>query len=197
MNRILSVLILFCFSTSFGQSLSPNESLLTMSEYQYQYYSKIREKLLKDEYENMLVKLIVLPSFQAEYSFRIVKKENEFFGIVILPDENIWYSKDSENLSVKSYISPIKNEGIQLIFTYLDQILSKTKYPEKINYTTDGVRYILSKNNKSGTFRTGDNFPDFYIIKIFEKMVHQIIKEEEVFLTKEEIEELKVRIVEK
>lgn len=186
-----TLLMLFFISFSFGQNLRPNESILTMPEYEFNYYLKIRNKLLKDNYKDTKLKLIVLPSFKPEYTFRIIRSENEYYGVVTIADENIWYSKDIENLKINEFTSLIKNEYAELILNNLNEILSKTQYTEILNFTTDGIRFIISNNDKSGTFRSGDNFSDYYIIKILENIIEQTIQEKDVFLTKSEIEKLK------
>jgi hypothetical protein len=186
--------MLLYFSNSFGQNLNPNMSILDMPEYQYNYYSKIRKKLLKNNYENTVFQLVVLPSFQPEYILRIVKSDNKYYGIITKADENIWYSKNFEILDSNTYISLMKSEDIELLSKSIEQILSKTQYSETTNYATDGIRYILSNNSKSGTFRTGDNFMYFYCIRILENLITKIINDEEAFLNEEEIKELKSKI---
>ncbi|GEM_PF-2723637 len=179
--------ILLVISNSFGQNIKPNESLLTMADYQFKYYSKIRNTLLKDNYNNTILYFIVLPSFKAEFTFRIVKSKGENYGVVTRATENIWYSKDVENLDVKKFTSLMKSEDVDLLLKSSELILSKAEYTNDLNFTVDGVSYVLANNNKSGTFRTGDKISYYHVIKSLERIIEQIINEEDVSLDESEI----------
>lgn len=192
MIRILLTFIVISinFTFSFGQNLNPNESILTMPESHFNYHTKIRSKLLKDNYKNTFLKLIVLPSFQSEYSLRVVKSNNEFYGIVTKVDENIWYAKDYEKLKVEEFTSQINNDIIELLLKTSDIILSKTQYSDINNFATDGVSFVFANQSKSGTFRTGDNFKDFEFIRILERLIENIISQNEFNLNETEIQYL-------
>ena len=192
MIRILLTFIIISinFTFSFGQNLNPNESILTMPESLFNYYTKVRNKLLKDNYKNTFLKLIVLPSFQAEYSLRVVKSNNDFYGIVTKVEENIWYAKDYEKLKVEKFTSQINNHIIELLLKKSDIILSNTQYSNINNFTIDGVSFVFANQSKSGTFRTGDNFKDYKFIKILERLTENIISQNEFNLIESEIQYL-------
>ncbi|HEY4539129.1 MAG TPA: hypothetical protein VIG94_03840 [Faecalibacter sp.] len=193
-NLLTFIIISINFTFSFGQNLNPNESILTMPESLFNYYTKVRNKLLKDNYKNTFLKLIVLPSFQAEYSLRVVKSNNDFYGSVTKVEENIWYAKDYENLKVEEFTSQINNHIIELLLKKSDIILSNTQYSNINNFAIDGVRFVFANQSKSGTFRTGDNFKDYKFIKILERLTENIISQNEFNLIESEIQYLNSNI---
>src|SRR5690606_30750958 len=150
---------------SFGQNLRPNESLLTMSESQYIYHIKLRQKILNENFYNTHLTIVVLPSFDPEYALRIIQKNENYFGVVTTTIENIWYSEDYDNLKLISIILPIKSNDAQLLSKASDKVLLKTKYSDSPNFAVDGVRYSFGTTSTCRTSRSGDRFKRFELIK--------------------------------
>lgn len=181
---------------SFGQNLRPNESLLTMSESQYIYHIKLRQKILNENFYNTHLTLVVLPSFDPEYALRIIQKNENYFGVVTTTNENIWYSEDYDNLKLISFLLPIKSNDAQLLIKSSDKVLLKTKYTDSPNFAVDGVRYIFGNSSKSGTFRSGDRFKSFELIKILEEIIVKAFEGIEFNLNNDQIEYLNSIIAE-
>lgn len=91
---------------------------------------------------------------------------------------------------------PIKSNDAQLLIKSSDKVLLKTKYTDSPNFAVDGVRYILGNSSKSGTFRSGDRFKSFELIKILEEIIDKAFEGIEFNLNNDQIEYLNSIIAE-
>lgn len=144
MKKIFLLIFFLLLKQLGAQNLEPNNSIFEIADYQFEYYSKIRNKLYKNLADKPEIRLIVKPSFSAEYIFQIEKSENEYLAKVNVMSESIWYSDDYNSIQVNEYVSSIDEEDVKLLWRVYLKCIEKVHYPIKESFGLDGVNYNLS-----------------------------------------------------
>lgn len=195
MRKLVSIFIilnLFSFINLNAQNFEPNNSIFEIYDYQFEYYSKIRNKLFKNLSDSPELRLLVKPSFSPEYIFQIEKdKTNEIYIAKLnIVNESIWYSKNYNSIIVNEYTAHIENKDADLLSKIYLKSIEKSHFPIKDFFGLDGVTYNFSvwdKGIKSGTIWSPDDFQNKMIIEITEKLISQIkAKKQNISLTKED-----------
>lgn len=80
---ILLFCLINCF-TAYSQlflmydGLTPNDNYFDLPKYRLEYYQKIKEKLYDDLEEDFYVRMLVRPSFDAEYIFQVDRDNKNY-----------------------------------------------------------------------------------------------------------------------
>jgi hypothetical protein len=139
MNRILT--LIFILTTIFSGTkivaqsdhLEPANSVFTILDFQFEYYSQVRNILFKDLEDNPEFRFLVMPSFSPENVLNIGLNHDtkKYFISYHIGDESIWYSKNKEKIKVSKRKKEISQESVELIKELYKIAISKTKYIEK------------------------------------------------------------------
>jgi len=165
MNRILT--LIFILTTIFSgmkivaqsDHLEPANSVFTILDYQFEYYSQVRNILFKDLDDNPEFRFLVMPSFSPENVLNIgmnhdTKKHFISYHIV---NENIWYSENKEKIKVIKRKKEISQESVELIKELYKIAISKAKYIEKEHIGVDGKTcYTIKKDGETYYFSIND-----------------------------------------
>lgn len=109
MKTKIHLILLFCLINCFtAQSqlflmydgLNPNDNYFDLPKYRLEYYQKIKEKLYVGLEEDFHVRMLVRPSFDAEYVFQIDRdiKNDEADSFVVRfqkAKSNLWYAEEN------------------------------------------------------------------------------------------------------
>ncbi len=156
MNRILTLIFILTITISgtkvIAQSndhLEPANSVFTILDYQFDYYSQVRNILFKDLDDNPEFRFLVMPSFSPENVLNIGLNHDtkKCFISYYIGDESIWYSENKEKIKVIKRKKEISQESVELIKELYKTAISKTKYIEKDYVGLDGVTYYFSIND--------------------------------------------------
>ena len=159
--RYIIMLILLCnagFIQAQGQGdhLEPVESIYDIYDFQFEYYSKVREILFNGLTDSPVIRFQVMPSFTPENVLDIeFDRENDKYYIVYhICNQSIWYNEKWKKIKVNKSKTEIDKESVELIKSLFDLAISQTTFPEEENMGLDGVYYYFSIYKwglKSGT----------------------------------------------
>jgi len=155
MNRILTLLFIlttiFSVTKIVAQSdhLEPANSVFTILDNQFKYYSQVRNILFKDLDDNPEFRFLVMPSFSPENVLNIGLNHDtkKYFISYHIGNENIWYSENKEKIKVTKRKKEISQESVELIKELYKIAISKAKYIDKSYIGLDGETYYFSIND--------------------------------------------------
>ena len=157
MNEVLKLIFILIITFSGNQiiaqsdsdHLEPANSVFTILDYQFEYYSQVRNILFKDLDDNPEFRFLVMPSFSPENVLNIgLNHETKKYYISYhIGDKSIWYSENKEKIKVIKRKKEISKESVELIKELYKIAISKTKYVEKDYIGFDGVTYYFSIND--------------------------------------------------
>ena len=126
---------------SYYDHLTPGNDIYSISDRQFNYYSKVRTILFNGLSDRPEIRLIVLPSFTPKNVLDIQKdnKDGDFYLIYRICEKMINSNKDSEE--VKEYKTKIDSASVQLIKSLFLKAIKQTKYPENEIDGRDGITY--------------------------------------------------------
>src|SRR5690606_12151585 len=151
-------ILLFCLGNFFtAQSqlflmydgLKPNDNYFDLPEYRLEYYQKIKGKLFDGLGEDFNVRMLVRPSFDAEYVFQIDRdiKNYEAESFVVRfhkSKSNLWYAKNYQKINVKKHEALINREDAELLTNVFVKVIQTTRYERNDFIISDGTNYLLS-----------------------------------------------------
>lgn len=184
MKKVTLILIALVFFNALNlkaQYLEPNKSIYEISDKQFRYYSKVRNKLFYNLSDRPEIRLLVKPSFLPEFVFQIEKDNTNgvYTAKYNVVSENIWYSKNYDSISVDKYSSNINKEDVLLLANVYLKTIEKTHFPIGFSGGYDGVTYhmaVWSTGAKSGAIWSPDTGFAKAIIDITEGLIGQIKK---------------------
>ncbi len=93
---------LFSGMKIYGQSdhLEPTNSIFTILNYEFEYYSQVRNILFKDLDDNPEFRYLVMPSFSPENVLNIGLNHytKKYFITYHIGNTSIWYSEDKDKI---------------------------------------------------------------------------------------------------
>src|SRR5690606_1228263 len=133
----------------FYDGLEPSEEYFDIADYKLEYNQKIKEKLFDGLADHYKVRMLVRPSFDAEYIFQIdeIIKDYQLEKYVVRfhkSDSSIWYTKDYTKIKIKKYNASMNEEDIQLLTEAFAEVVDKTRYERSNMDIYDGTNYLLS-----------------------------------------------------
>jgi len=127
------------------------------------YMQALRPRLKLDA--TFFARVVIRPSFDGETCLRLhsndgetdIAKPSKFFLTSYQADKSIWYAMPGNNdagkqgeVTVEVSSAPVSGDFARRLRTIWDQMLSRTRPPEKPNSGTDGVTYEFSTPEHSG-----------------------------------------------
>ena len=158
MKRVLALVFILTitFSTTkiVAQSdhLEPANSIFNIMDYEFEYYSQVRNILFKDLDDNPEFRFLVMPSFSPENVLNIEfnREEDKYFIIFHIGSESIWYSENKEKIKVTERKKEISKKSVELIKELYKSAINKTAFIEKDYAGLDGNTYYFSINDLTG-----------------------------------------------
>src|SRR5690606_883856 len=159
MKTKIYIILLFCVINCFtAQSqlflmydgLNPNDNYFDLPKYSLEYNQKIKEKLYEDLEENFHVRMLVRPSFDAEYIFQVDRdiKNYEADSFVVRfqkAKSSLWYAEENyKKINIKKYQARINKEDAELLTNAFVKLLRTTRYERNDFIINDGTNYLLS-----------------------------------------------------
>jgi len=188
----------------FYDGLEPSEEYFDIADYKLEYNQKIKEKLFDGLADHYKVRMLVRPSFDAEYIFQIdeIIKDYQLEKYDVRfhkSDSSIWYAKDYTKIKVKKYEASISEEDLQLLTDAFAVIVDKTRYEKSNMDIYDGTNYLLSIHDFDG-WRSGNvkkpNEEIKSLIGVVENLIVQTQSKRAIKITKKD-KEILTYIVEK
>lgn len=152
---ILLICLINCFTAQsqlrvFYDGLNPSENYFDISDLALKHNQKTKEKLYEGLEEDFHIRMLVRPSFDAEYIFQVDRDirnyEAESFVVRYQKTEsNLWYAKeDYQKINIKKYQARINKEDAELLTNAFVQLLKTTRYERSDFDIYDGTNYLLS-----------------------------------------------------
>lgn len=152
---ILLVCLINCFTAQsqlflMYDGLNPNDNYFDLPKYRLEYYQKIKEKLYEGLEEDFHVRMLVRPSFDAEYIFQVDRdiRNYEADSFVVRfqkAKSSLWYAKeDYQKVNIKKHQARINKEDAELLTNAFVKLVETTRYERNDFITTDGTNYLLS-----------------------------------------------------
>jgi hypothetical protein len=177
--------------------LEPVNGIFDIYDYQFEYYSKVREILFKGLFDKPEIRFLTMPSFSPENVLQIDcdKDRKNYYCTFHICDSIIWYNwydknENLENMTVKKYRKAIEKQSVELIKSLYDLAISQTKFyeiekdengNELITMGTDGENYYLSVNRygqKTGkVWSPGKNTKMAELIAISDELIEKTKEE--------------------
>jgi len=152
--------------------LEPVISVFELSDFSFDYNTKIRKILFKGLSKKPEIRFLEKPSFTAESVLEIERMQGKYFLIYQICEENIWYSKNWEGIKVQTFKTEIDKASVDLIKTLFDVAISQVRFPPApipkqivnadgtvfesvtLSINTDGTNYFFT-TNQYGKIKTG------------------------------------------
>ena len=160
MKRFIFLITLFTLFTSIktlkaqSDHLEPVTGLFNDYNFQFEYYSAVRNILFKGLSDNPEIRFIVLPSFGSEDVLDIENENDKYYLIYHQCKESIWYSKDKGKIKVEKIKAEISLTSVELIKKLYKIAISQTSFPENNVGGLDGTNYYFTISDfgqKTGT----------------------------------------------
>lgn len=178
MKKIFLLIIILFVSNIEAQNLEPNNSIFDIYNFEFEYYSKIRNKLFKDMSDDPMIRLLVTPSFSPEYIFQIERDgNNEYLAKLNIANKNIWYNKEIEKIIVNQHVAKINENDVNLLNDVYSSIIDKVHHPIKESIGMDGTTYYLSvwkTGLKSGEIWSPKDSINKTITNITQELINEI-----------------------
>ena len=141
--------------------LESSNSIFDIYDFQFEYYSYVRNILFDGMTDMPEIRFLALPSFSPEYVVSIEKDEDENHYLVYhIGKESIWYSEKKDKIKVEKVKREIGSESAALIKELFIEALKDTRQVEGMNQGLDGVNYFFSVSDwgpKTGTIWSPDD----------------------------------------
>lgn len=198
---ILLVCLINCFTAQsqlflMYDGLKPNDNYFDLPKYSLEYNQKIKEKLYEGLEEDFHVRMLVRPSFDAEYIFQVDRdiKNYEADSFVVRfqkTKSNLWYAKeDYKKINVKKYQAHINKQDAELLKKAFGKVVQTTRYERNDLLMFDGTNYLLSTfvsgmGEISGNVQSPDGNEIKELIDVVENLINQTKSKRNIKLSEE------------
>jgi hypothetical protein len=158
-NKIAFTLLLLASTlpATYGQDseqhLEPVQSIFSIPNYQFEYYSKVRQILAKDLSDYPELSFLTMPSFTEEKLLTIEKKQgSEKFQICYsIAQERIWYSKNRDKVKAKIIKKEIDSVSVNAVKKLYAKAINNARFIHKDLIGFDGTTfYFFVAMNREG-----------------------------------------------
>ena len=162
--RTLLIVLLTSISSALNAQdhLEPTVNIFAEYQFRYEYYSKVRDLLMKDLSYIPVAQLVIIPSFSKEVIWQIQHERdgNKYYSSTVTGNHSIWYNQyEDKPKKIKAEISTneISQETGELIKRLFQTAVNTVRYsPEDGMFGVDGTNYYFSSNNRTGTIWSPD-----------------------------------------
>jgi len=176
--------------------LKPNDNYFDLPKYSLEYNQKIKEKLYEGLEEDFHIRMLVRPSFDAEYIFQVDRdiKNYEAESFVVRfqkAKSSLWYAEENyKKVNVKKYQAQINKEDAELLTKAFGKVAQTTRYERNDLLMFDGTNYLLSTfvsgiGEISGNVQSPDGGEIKELIDVVENLIKQTVSKKEIKLSEE------------
>lgn len=131
--------------------MEPNSNIFEDYDFQYEYYSQVRDLLFEGLTDSPVCQLIIIPSFSKELIWQIEynREENKYFSITSTANHSIWYNQYKDRpkkLKQKISNNEIEKETAEIIQKLNLTAMQTVKYSDD-SQGLDGTNYYFSVSN--------------------------------------------------
>ena len=123
--------------------LVPEAGIFNIYDFQYEYYSTVRNELFDGLEDRPIVRYQRMPSFSGENLLNIYKTDSTFRIIYHESKRSIWYNPEIKPVIYK-FTKQITVEEVNLIKSLYKAAIDNAQYPEEDVRGLDGTTYIFS-----------------------------------------------------
>lgn len=181
--RIILLFILFLFTRlTFAQDhLEPNSNIFEDYDFQFEYYSQVRDILFEGLTDFPICQLIILPSFSKELVWQIEhnREKNKYYSVTSTTNHSIWYNQyEDKPKKLKQEISKneIGKESAELIRKLYLAAMKTVKYSDA-RQGLDGTNYYFSVSHKKTMSGTIWSPSEGSMMKKLVNVSHKLISE--------------------
>lgn len=146
-----------------GDHLEPVGGIFDGSDFQFEYYSKVRKILFDGLTDRPEIRFQVIPSFTPENVLDIEfdREKDVYYMVYHIAEQNIWYKKQSENIEIERFRIVIDKESVKLIKSLFSNAIAQVRFTPlvveagKIIVGTDGVDYYFTVNEHECRIKSG------------------------------------------
>ncbi|MEO8516651.1 MAG: hypothetical protein ABI426_07905 [Flavobacterium sp.] len=165
--------------------LEPFADLFSIYNYQFEYYSIVREKLYKDLSDCPEIRFLTMPSFSPENVLQIdVDKSNQKYYLKFnIAETSLWYSEEKDKVKIKSFKKEIKTELAILVRELFKKAILNAHYKTEHESGLDGINYyfmVWDFGIKGGTIWSPDENTDMGELVEIGNMLIEFCKSEQV-----------------
>jgi len=133
------------YSQGQGEYLEPTQNIFSLYDYQFEYYFKVRQKLLDGLSDSPEVRFLVIPSFTPEYVVDIEfdREQDKYFIKHNICKKSIWYNDNWEKIMVYKFKSELDETSALKIKELFELAIRQSKYPEDEIIGLDGANYYF------------------------------------------------------
>ena len=143
--------------------LEPVGGFFDVYDFQFEYYSKVREILLNGLSDKPEVRFQVMPSFTPENVLDIEfdRGKDVYYMVYHIAEQMIWHNKQSENIEIERFRIVIDKESVKLIKSLFSNAIAQVRFTPlvveggKIIVGTDGVDYYFTVNEHECGIKSG------------------------------------------
>lgn len=199
---ILLFFLINCFTVKsqlflMYDGLNPNDNYFDLPKYRLEYFQKLKEKLYEDLEEDFHIRMLVCPSFDAEYIFQVDRdiKNYEADSFVVRfqkSKSSLWYAKeDYQKVNIKKYQARINKEDAELLTRAFVKVVQTTRYERNDFITNDGTNYLLSAfeygvGDVSGNVQSPNDNEIKAVIDVVENLINQTKPKRNIKLSEED-----------
>lgn len=154
--KITKLLVLFILSIigsnkAIAQTdhLEPVNSIFNISDFQFEYYSNVRNVLFNGLTGRPKVRFLIMPSFTPENVLDIEhdEKNGKYYLVYHICERMVWGNKNLKGIKVNKYKKEISVVSVRLIMNLFETAIQEVEYPKEKNRGLDGENYYFSINN--------------------------------------------------
>lgn len=161
--KITKLLVLFILSIIGGNKaiaqtdhLEPVNSIFDIYDFEFEYYSNVRNVLFNGLTDKPEVRFLIMPSFTPENVLDIEhdEKNGKYYLVYHICERMVWGNKNLKGINVNKYKREVSVVSARLIMILFETAIQKVEYPKENDMGLDGVNYYFTIRNlgqKSGT----------------------------------------------
>ena len=128
---------------TFNDHLIPEVGIFNIYDFQYEYYSNVKNKLFNGIEDRPIIRYQRIPSFSGENLLNIYKRDSTFEIIFLEAKQSIWYNPEIKPV-IYQYRKQITEEEVSLIKALYKAAIDNVRYPKEDIRGLDGTTYIFS-----------------------------------------------------
>jgi hypothetical protein len=151
------------------EHLEPVSVIFDIFDYQFEYYSKVRQVLFNGLTDYPEIRFLVMPSFTPENVLDIEfnRDNNKYYLKYHICDKNIWYNTTFDKVNVNKFSTEIDKESVEKIKSLFSIAIAQVRFSPAVDLDedveiiirTDGIRYYFTNQHyglKTGTTHSPD-----------------------------------------
>jgi hypothetical protein len=127
-----------------NEHLQPEDSPLDRLSYREKYYQMVSDALLEPELiqRRGRIRVVCLPSFQVEWSLRLLGSVKKGFSLVLsVAETQIWSCQPGAPVAVKVMEAPLPTDLAVQVCDVWQKMLLRVRHRESISIGRDGTNY--------------------------------------------------------